>query len=120
MALRQELMPPHLCEARVTRLADLAAQIDGAKEDQTRKQLAEFNREAMTHLTFLDFQGMDGAQYHDTWVRQVLSGPYERHIPDARISELFFWPGEYSGDGDNFREPTPEQIIETVLKNSDL
>ncbi|MCY1461663.1 hypothetical protein D9M71_793420 [compost metagenome] len=42
------------------------------------------------------------------------------NIADARISDLFFWPGEYFGDGDNARELTPEQIIETALKNSDL
>jgi hypothetical protein len=29
MALRQDLMPPHLCETRVARLADLAAEIAG-------------------------------------------------------------------------------------------
>lgn len=156
MAIRQELMPPHLCETRVARLADLAAEIAGADQDRTSCQLAEFNREAMTHLTFLDFQGIYGTQDHDTWVRQILAGPYERrlkgisqseliemargvmdadsrehatdfwlqmlalNIPDARISELFFWPGEFCGDADNARELTPEKIIETALKNSDL
>nr|WP_180203137.1 hypothetical protein [Pseudomonas sp. SbOxS1]NYU02765.1 hypothetical protein [Pseudomonas sp. SbOxS1] len=156
MALRQELMPPHLCETRVARLADLAAEIAGADQDRARNLLAEFNREAMTHLTFLDFQGLYGAQDHDTWVRQILAAPYERrlkgisqselieiarrvmnadspehatdfwlkmlvlNIPDVRVSDLFFWPGEYFGDGDNARELTPEQIIETALKNSDL
>jgi hypothetical protein len=42
------------------------------------------------------------------------------NIPDARISELFFWHGEYFGDGDNARELTPEQVIETALKNGDV
>ncbi|EJN30908.1 hypothetical protein PMI35_01731 [Pseudomonas sp. GM78] len=156
MTLRQELMPPDLCEAKVARLADLAAEIAGADQDRAWNLLAEFNREAMTHLTFLDFQGVFGAQDHDTWVRQILTAPYERrlrdisqselieiarrvmnadspehttdfwlkmlalNIPDARISDLFFWPGEYFGDGDNAQELTPEQIIETALKNSDL
>jgi hypothetical protein len=120
------------------------------------KLLAEFSREAMTHLTFLDFQGIYRTQDHDTWVRQILAGPYELclkdiaqseliemahrvmdadspehatdfwlemlalNIPDARISELFFWHGEYFGDGDNARELTPEQVIETALKNGDV
>ncbi|WP_454866633.1 hypothetical protein [Pseudomonas umsongensis] len=153
MALRQELMPPHLCETKVARLANLAAQIDGANQDQTRDQLAQFNREAMTDLTSLDFPGIDEAQDHDTWVRQILMGPYERrlkdisqpemiemarrvmdadipehatcfwlqmlalNIPDARISDLFIWPGEYFSDGDDARELIPEQVIETALKN---
>jgi hypothetical protein len=153
MALRQELMPLHLCETKVARLADLAAQIGDADQDQTRSQLAEFNREAMTDLTSLDFQGIDGIQDHDTWVRQILMGPYERrlkdisqseliemaqrvmdtnireyvscfwlqmlalNIPDARISDLFIWPAEYFGDGDDAQELIPEQIIETALKN---
>jgi hypothetical protein len=156
MTLCQGLMPPHLCETKVARLADLAAEIAGADQDRSRHQLAEFNREAMTHLTFLDFQGIYAAQDHDTWVRQILAAPYERrmrdisqselieiarrlmnadspehatdlwlkmlvlNIADARVSDLFFWPSEYSGDGDNARELTPEQIIETALKNSDL
>jgi hypothetical protein len=118
MALRQELMPPHLCETRVARLADLAAEIDGADLDRTRNQLAEFNREAMTHLTFFDFQGIHGAQDHDTWVRQILTGPYERCLKD--LCGLFFWPGEYFGDGDDSGELTPKQVIQTALKNSDL
>jgi hypothetical protein len=118
MALRQELMPPHFCESRVAHLADLAAEIDGADQHRTRDQLAEFNREAMTHLTYLDFQGIHGAQDHDTWVRQILTGPYERCLKD--LCGLFFWPGEYFGDGDDSGELTPEQVIQTALKNSDL
>jgi hypothetical protein len=156
MVLRQELMPPHLCETRVARLADLAAEIDGSDPEQTEDQLAEFNREAMTHLTFFDFQGIYEVLDHETWVRQILAGPYERrlkdisqseliemarrvmnadspehatdfwlkvlalNIPDARVSDLFFWPGEYFGDEDNARELIPEQIIDTALKNNDL
>jgi hypothetical protein len=156
MELRQELMPPQLDETRVVRLAAIAAEIDGGERDETASQLAEFNREAMTNLTFLDFQGIYGGQDHDTWVRKVLAGPYEYrltditrseliemagrvmdaeipehaqyfwlkmlelNIPDARISDLFFWPGEYFGDGDNSRELTAEQIIKIALRNSDF
>lgn len=153
MELRQELMPPQLDETKVARLAGLAAEIDGGQRDNTESQLAEFNREAKTNLTFLDFQGIYGGQDHDTWVRQILAGPNVRRLTDitqseliemarrvmgakspehvtyfwlemlalntsdARISDLFFWPGEYFGDGDNSRELTAEQIIKTALKN---
>jgi hypothetical protein len=156
MELRLELMPPELDEMKVVRLAALASEIDGGRRDETENQLAEFNQEAMTDFTLFDFQGIYGGQDHETWVRQVLAGPYEcrltditqseliemarrvmdadspehatcywlkmlaLNIPDARISDLFFWPGEYFGDGDNSRELSPEQIIETALKNSDF
>lgn len=151
MELRQALMPPLLNEAKVARLADLAAEIDCGHQDQTGEQLAEFNREAMTNLAFIDFQGIYGGQDHETWVRQILAGPHEQrltditqpeltemarrimegegpehatyfwlemlalNIPDPRIIDLIYHPGEYFGDGDNKRELTPEQVIEIAL-----
>ncbi|WP_426205521.1 hypothetical protein [Pseudomonas sp. TWP3-1] len=152
MELRLELMPPQLDESAVTELAELAAEIDGGCEHQTVVKLAEFNRRAMTNLRFIDFQGIYGGQDHDTWVRQILAQPYEKHLtditvpelvelarrimecdgaehaigfwlnmlelnlPNERISDLIYWPGEYFGDGDNMRELTPEQVIDIALK----
>lgn len=150
MDLRPELLPQSLDEAKVQRLAQLAAAIDGARPGSMGDEVAEFNREAQTTLTFTDFQGIYGGQDHDTWVRQVLAAPYERrlpdvtraellelvrrvmendgeeheisfwlemlalNIPDPRISDLIFWPGEYFGDGDNSRELSPEQIVDVA------
>jgi hypothetical protein len=37
-------------------------------------------------------------------------------IPDPRIFDLIFHPGEYFGDGDNKRELAPEQVIEVALE----
>src|SRR5262249_55678792 len=58
MQLRRALMPPALDQAKVARLAELAAAIDGANPGQWENALAEFNREAGTTLTFADFQGI--------------------------------------------------------------
>jgi hypothetical protein len=73
--LRPELMPPALDEAKVARLAKLAATIDGARPGQWEDLLEEFNREAGTSLEYDDFQGIYGGMDHDTWVRAVLCGP---------------------------------------------
>lgn len=88
MKLRPVLMPPILDESKVARLAELAAEIDCGRQDQTQDQLAEFNREALANLTFIDFQGIYGGQDHDTWVRQVLAIPYEQRLTDITKPEL--------------------------------
>ena len=88
MKVRPDLMPPILDESKVARLAELAAEIDCGRQDQTQDQLAEFNREALTNLTFIDFQGIYGSQDHDTWVRQVLATPYEQRLADITKPEL--------------------------------
>lgn len=88
MELRTELMPPALDESMVARLAKLAEEIDCGHPEQTRSQLAEFNREAMTELEFIDFQGIYGGQAHDVWVRKVLAKPYERRVADVTRQEL--------------------------------
>jgi hypothetical protein len=148
MELRSELLPPALDEAKVSRLAGLAAALDGARPGQWEGRLEAFNREAGTSLSFADFQGISGGMGHDTWVRCVLAQPSERrvadvtreglleliqrvaagegeeheisywlrlleaNVPDPRLSDLFFWPGEYFGDGDNSRAWSPEQILD--------
>ncbi|MHC8322414.1 hypothetical protein ACYZT4_17245 [Pseudomonas sp. GB2N2] len=88
MELRPELMPPLLDEALVARLTIHSEQIDCGHPEQTREQLAAFNREAMTKLEFIDFQGIYGGQDHDTWVRKVLAKPYERRVADVTKQEL--------------------------------
>jgi hypothetical protein len=42
-------------------------------------------------------------------------GLLEANLPDPRISDLIFWPGEYFGDGDETRELSPEQILDIAL-----
>ncbi|WP_277760927.1 hypothetical protein [Pseudomonas sp. A34-9] len=88
MELRPDLMPPLLDESLVARLTKLSEQIDCGDPEQTRSQVAAFNREAMTALEFIDFQGIYGGQSHDTWVRKVLATPYERRLTDVTKQEL--------------------------------
>lgn len=88
MELRPDLMPPELDESLVARLTELAEEIDCGHLEQTREQLAAFNREAMTELEHIDFQGIYGGQDHDTWVRNILATPYERRVADVTRHEL--------------------------------
>ena len=86
--MRPELSPPSLDEARVARLAALAAQIDGAHPGQWEDALTEFNAEAGTALAFSYFQGIYGGQDHTTWVRTLLAAPHQRRVPDISHAEL--------------------------------
>ena len=40
------------------------------------------------------------------------------NIPDANVSDLIYWPGEYFGDGNNYRALTPEQVIDIATARS--
>lgn len=88
MELRAELMPPVLDEAKVSRLAELAADIDGAGRGQWEDILSEFNRIAGTAFAFEDFQGIYGAEEHDIWVRRILVGQTVRPVPGVTRAEL--------------------------------
>lgn len=88
MELRPELMPPVLDEAKVGRLADLAAEIDGARPGEWEDKLVEFNGLAGTACTFLDFQGISGDEEHDAWVRRVLVRRSVRRVSDITRAEL--------------------------------
>ena len=70
--------------------------------DITRAELLELIRRVVT---------ADGEE-HETifWL-----GLLETNVPDPRISDLIFWPGEYFGDGDNSRGQSPEQILDIAL-----
>jgi hypothetical protein len=82
--LRPELLPPALDEAKVHRLARLAARLDGAMPGQWEEDLTEFNRLAGTTHTITDFQGIYGAEEHDTWVRRLLRGRCIGILPPPR------------------------------------
>jgi hypothetical protein len=152
MALRPEFNFPALDEMKVNRLAELAAELDGAGPGQCDDELQEFNDVAGTQIPLSEFQGIYGGMDHDSWVRNVLCEPFvyatprptndealelikrltsaageeweqffwmrvlETHL-DPQISDLIHWPGEYFGDGDNSRELSPQDILETALKS---
>lgn len=88
MDLRPELTPPALDQAKVSRLAKLAATLDGANPGDWEEDLAEFNRLAGTALLIEDFQGIHGAEDHGTWVRRILVGKAVRPVPKVTHSEL--------------------------------
>jgi hypothetical protein len=53
----------------------------------------------------------DGDEFQTVyWVRclRVNTG-------DERVSDLIFWPGEYFGDGDNQRQMSPAEILDTAI-----
>ncbi len=81
-------MPPALDNQKVERLAELAAQIDGAAPGQWEDELAEFNRTAGTTFDRDAFQGIYGGQDHDTWVRKILLDPHVKRLPDVSRAEL--------------------------------
>jgi hypothetical protein len=88
MDLRPELLPPILDEAKVRRLAKLAARIDGANPGQWEYELAEFNQLAGMALRFGDFQGIYGGEEHDRWVRRVLVRQQLRPASNVTRAEL--------------------------------
>ena len=83
-------MPPELDEAKVTRLATIAAWLDGCREDLEDCQglLATFNHEANVAYELSYFQGIYGAMDHTTFVREVLSQPAITTIADITYDEL--------------------------------
>jgi hypothetical protein len=88
MELRPELIPPALDEAKARRLAGLASRLDGAYPGLWEEDLAEFNRMAGTALPIEDFQGIYGAEDHETWVRRILVVRAVRPVADVTRSEL--------------------------------
>jgi hypothetical protein len=88
MDLRPELLPPKLDEGLIARLADLAAEIDGARPGEWEDCLAEFNRLAGTAVPFEHFQGISGAEYHADWVRRLLHREQTNPAADVTRDEL--------------------------------
>ena len=88
MQLRPELTPPALDAALVSRLAGLAARLDGARPGQWEEDLAEFNRLAGTAIPFEEFQGISGGERHEDYVRRVLFGRAVASAPDLSLAEM--------------------------------
>ena len=88
MELRCELMPPALDEDLVAHLANLAAEIDGARPGQWEDDLAEFNRLAGTAIPYEQFQGISGAEDHADWVRRLLYRQSVAPVPDLSREEM--------------------------------
>jgi hypothetical protein len=79
-----------------------------------RKRLPSIARAELLELIRRVAQA-DGEEHEiEFWL-----GLLEVNIPDPRISDLIFWPGEYFGDGDNSRALSPEQILEISQASAD-
>ncbi len=73
--------------------------------DITRSELVELARRLME---------AEGSEHDiDFWLDMLAL-----NIPDPRVSDLIFWPGEYLGDGDNSRELSAEQVVDIALSRS--
>jgi hypothetical protein len=73
--------------------------------DITRAELVELARRV---------KKADGAEHEINFWLDMLA----LNIPDPRVSDLIFWPGEYFGDGDNRRDLSAEQVVDIALSRA--
>jgi hypothetical protein len=64
---------PDIDPKLVAALAGLASQLDGGARSSDQDLVDRFNALAGTTLTFADFQGIYGAEEHETFVERVLT-----------------------------------------------
>ncbi len=116
MKLRSELSFPTLDESKVSRLANLAAAIDGARPGQWEDELEEFNQLAGTAFGHIDFQGISGGMTHESWVRNVLSTPYaQKKIEISQPELLEIVTRLCSADGEEHEQFFWLKLLETNL-----
>jgi hypothetical protein len=88
MELRPQLEPPKIDEQLAARLAELAANIDGAQTGEWDEWLTEFNQLANTSIPFEHFQGIYGGEDHIDWVRRILHDQHTKPTNDVTRDEL--------------------------------
>ena len=88
MELRQSLLPPVLDDTLVSRLADLAATLDGSPESACDDMLAQFSQLSGCKIPYSHFQGISGGEEHETWVRRVLISEYAVPTENVTRDEL--------------------------------
>lgn len=71
---------------------------------------ADLNEAEMLHLIEQMKRG-EGDEFQDWYWMKCL----ELNTRDERVSDLFYWPGEYFGDGDDTRDLTAKEILQTAL-----
>ena len=77
-------------------------------------RLPDIQREELVELARRVMEEAGPEHEIDFWL-----GMLELNIPDPRISDLIYWPGEYFGDGVTVpAEMTPEQVIDTALERA--
>jgi hypothetical protein len=88
MEIRPDLTPPALDSALVARLTQLVDDIDGAGPDSWEDDLAEFTRLSGTAIPFEVFQGVNGGDGPEAFVRRVLYQRYLAIPPHVSVAEL--------------------------------
>lgn len=88
MELRPELQPKPVDERLARTLADLAAQLDGARPGEGDEWLEEFHRLAGTSIPLDQFQGIYGAEEHIDWVRRLLGEQTAQPVAGVTREEL--------------------------------
>ncbi|MDM0036782.1 hypothetical protein QTI33_31925 [Variovorax sp. J22P271] len=78
---------------------------------ETQQTPRDLSRVEMLELVDRIFHPSAGEEFlTEYWVECL-----RLNTGDDRISDLIFWPGEYFGDGDNGRQMTPDEILDTAL-----
>jgi len=97
-------------EAKVARLAMLAAHLDGVRPGQWEDDLAEFNRLAGTPIPLEEFQGIYGGEDHQDWADHASRGRlFQEEAPLATAS------GTSSQTGKDNRFSNPQRRRSTNL-----
>jgi hypothetical protein len=78
--------------------------------EPAQKRVADISHEELLEL-IRRVATTDGKEHEVSFWMGLL----EAKLPDSRISDLIFWPGEYFGDDDNTRQLSAEQILELAL-----
>lgn len=116
MALRPELQMPPLDEDLVARLANLAAEIDGAGPGEADEHLQEFNALAGTSLKADVFQGIYGGEEHDVWVRRLLLTALAPAVDDLTRDDLIAAFARINAWGER-SEAERDYLVATLAKS---
>lgn len=86
-----KLEPPDLDPEQVALLAALAERLDGVAEGESEEWVGEFNRLSGLELVWPDFQGVYGAEDHETFVRRnlLLAQARPQDLDRADLVSLF-------------------------------
>lgn len=88
MHLRAELLPPKFDPELMNRLAQLANDIDGASNEESKPWIDEFSRLLGLSYDWEEFQGIYGGQSHIDWVYSILCWKNIQPVSDITRDEL--------------------------------
>lgn len=100
---------PEIDQALLRRLSTIATRLDGGDNNLDAGLVDEFNRLAGTEMTFLEFQGIHGAEEHIDYVRRILIDKATPALPTLDRDALVTMFGRIRG------EPTDDAFQEYVF-----